>query len=192
MNPIKAMSSLVASLAIALISPHALAGLSYETVDVPDTMVGVDRMKYVYHLDGAFTQFYGFNLIYDPAQYAALDITVPLGSDWAPSITQPDALAPLTGLVSHAALIDITDATATFEVEFDWLGTGIPGSQPYEIFDDFFNVVTTARTTPFGATPPDPTVPEPGTLTLAAAALLALSSQRLRRRVPAPSPITHA
>lgn len=175
---------------MALISPVASAGLSYEAVDVPDTVLGVDRMKYVYHLDGAFTAFNGFNLLYDPALYANLAITLPLSTtDWSQTVTDP---APGDGLVSSFALADIADATATFEVEFDWLGTDMPGSQPFELFDDMFNVVDTARTTPFGATPPDPTVPEPGTLALAAAALLALSSQRRRRRAPVPTPITHA
>ena len=129
-------------------------------------------------------------LLYDPARYANLAITLPLSTtDWSQTVSE---FAPLDSLVSSLALVDIADATATFEVEFDWLGTGMPGSQPFEIFADGFDIVTTARTTPFGTTPPDPTVPEPGTLVLTAAALLALSSQGLRRRATAPTPITHA
>ena len=173
------MLTLILSLVMAFISPQSFAALTYEAVDVPDPVAGVDRMKYVYHLNGAFPTFYGFNLIYDSSHYANLDVTVPLGSDWfgLPPI-QPDASAPLDGLLTYTAQTDIADATSTFEVEFDWLGSGTPGSQPYEIFDDGFNIVSTARTTEFGVN----TVPEPATLALVVTALLALLMRHFRRR----------
>ena len=181
----KVMSTLTLSLAMVLISPQSFAALTYEAVDVPDTVAGVDRMKYVYHLNGTFPTFYGFNLIYDSSRYANLDVTVPLlGSDWAQLLIQPDAGAPLDGLLTYTALTDIADATSTLEVEFDWLGVGMPGSQPYEIFDDGFNIVSTARTTEFGAN----TVPEPATLALVVTALLALLMRHGRRR-PATLPL---
>lgn len=184
----KITSALMLALAMTFLSSQSVAALSYEAVDVPDPVFSVDRMKYIYHLDGAFPLFHGFNLIFDSSLYANLDVTVPLGPDWQQLIVAPDPAAPLDGLLISTALVDLADANAAFEVEFDWTGNGTPGAQPYEIFDDGFNVVSTARTAAFGAT----AVPEPATLALVVAGLLALLIPASRRRAFPALPVVRA
>lgn len=184
----KITSALMLALAMTFMSSQSVAALSYEAIDVPNTVVGFDRMKYIYHLDGAFPPFHGFNLIFDSSLYANLDVTLPLGSDWQQLLVAPDPAAPLDGLLISTALADIADATAIFEVEFDWTGNGTPGAQPYEIFDDGFNIVSTARTVAFGAT----NVPEPATLALVVAGLLVLLMRASRRRAFPALPVVRA
>lgn len=180
MTPKKIMSVLLLGIAMTLVTHRVNAtALSYETVDVPDMIVGVDRLKYIYHLDGTFATFYGFNLIYDSAHYADLDVVVPLDpSLWFSSITAPDPLVPLDGLLSYMALADIADASTTFEVEFSRTGTGPPGSQPYELFDDSFNIIASSRTTTLATN-----VPEPPTLSIMFAGLFLLLRLVMRRPV---------
>lgn len=173
---------LVLGIAMTIGSHSTNAALKYEAVDVPDTIIGVDRMKYTYHLDGAFTAFQGFTLIYDSTLHANLSVTTPLGVDWDQVISQPGLPGTFDGLQFNTALADIADATATFEVEFGWSGIGLPGSQPYELFDDQFNLISASRTTPFAVMA---SVPEPDTLLLVLAGLLLLRRQTQRRSVPA-------
>lgn len=172
---------LVLGIAMMIASHRANAALTYEAVDVPDTIVGVNRMKYTYHLDGAFTAFQGFTLIYDSMRYANLAGTTPLGAEWDQVIIQPGLPGTFDGLQFNTALANIVDATATFEVEFDWSGVGLPGPQPYEVFDDQFNLISASRTTPFAVVA---SVPEPDTLFLVLAGLLLLLRRGQRRSVP--------
>jgi len=176
------MTMLMLVIAITMTSHRANAALQYEAVDVPDTIIGVNRMKYVYHLDGAFTALQGFTLIYDSTLYANLAGTTPLGSEWDQVISQPGSPGTFDGLQINTALADITDATATFEVEFDWNGSGLSGSQPYELFDDQFNLISASRTTAFAEVV---NVPEPDTVLLVLAGLLLLRRQAQLRSLRA-------
>jgi hypothetical protein len=178
------MATLSLSILTAIATPHASAGLTYEIVDVADPTPAVNRVKTIYHLDGAFAMFGGFNVLFDPALYANVTLTSPLGPDWfAITFQQPDAGLGLDGILNYLALNDIADATAAFEVEYDYLVAGVPGPQPYELYDASLNV-TAARTTAFGAV----AVPEPATSALILAGLLLLSRRHAwRQRAVAPA-----
>lgn len=158
-------------------SLRANATLTYEVADGTDTIVGVDRMKYIYHLDRAFAAFCSLNLIYDSARYADLDIVLPLGPEWFDSITEPDPAVPLDGLLTYTTQPQIADATAIFEGESTWTVIDTPGSQPSEIFDDAFNTIASSRTTAFVAS-----APESATLALMFAGLLMLLRRPVKRR----------
>jgi hypothetical protein len=126
----------------------AHADMRFTLIDLPDADGAPDTMQYVYEFTDAFTAGAGFNLIYSPARYAAVQLTVPLDDTWFPSIVQPDAAAPLDGLLSYMTLSDSTAGPMTFTVTFTNVGTGLPGAQPYEFFDDSFNIVASGQTVP--------------------------------------------
>lgn len=174
-----ALITFLLSMTIIFSSQHADASLLYEVVDVPDTIVGVDRMKITYHLGGTFAPFFGFNLIYDYGNYTDVSVISPLGPEWFQSITAPAPAAALDGLLTYMALTSIADASAVFEVEFNWTGIGTPGSQPIELFDDAFNIIESSRTTALVAS-----VPEPSTLALMFAGLLLPRFFRRRPAIP--------
>jgi len=131
----------------------AHAAIQYQLIDIPDPVGSPDTMELVYQVDNAFTAFSGFNLIYSPAQFADLQLTVPLDANWFPSLSQPDAGAPFDGLLSYQALTDLPAGIRTFTVTFTNVGGGKPGAQTYELFDESFNVVSSGQTTPMAAVP---------------------------------------
>lgn len=180
----RAISTLILSLLMAF-GAHRANAVSFEVVDLPDTVVGIDLMKYVYHVDGAFDTFHGFNILFDPARYADLTVITSLGVNWDHVLAQPDPVAPLDGVVSSTALSSIADATGTFEIGFTRLGVGTPGPQPVELFDDSFNVTGTSVSTAFVSD-----VPEPSTYGLMLAGLLVLARAIKRPAFAAPTAIT--
>jgi len=129
---------------------------------------GPNRWSYAYQLSGNFGSSEGINLLYPAVDYADLDLTEPpdLG-DWSSLLTQPDPAFPADGLLGINAMAVLSPIDLRFTVEFTWLGSGRPGDQPFEVVDDFFNVVAIGRTT----LPDQHGVPEPGSLLLAGVAL---------------------
>ena len=178
----KIVPVLLLGMVMTLAAHRAEAGLTYQATDLHTAGVTAgERWKYIYHVDGAFNQFEGFNLLYDANLYANLAFTSKtLSSDWLQGITDP-LLGPPTadGQVTNTAQKDIANASADFEVAFDWTGISNPGSQPYELFDANFNV-TPSRTTSTGASVP---VPEPATLPLVLAGLLLILRNIKRRQL---------
>lgn len=147
--------------------------LSYEVADL-----GAANFKYVYHVDGSFTDTQGFTLLYSPALYSNLSIVKSLGSNWDQVIsTQPSS--GLDGLLITSALFNIPAASGTFAVSFKWAGGAAPGAQAFEIFDGL-DVTSSGFTTAFVSG-----VPEPSTYVLMFAGLLAVvAAATLRRRAP--------
>jgi hypothetical protein len=84
-----------------------------------------------------------FTLWYDYGLYSNLTIetTTPLNTAWSERIFDPYRLPPLTPFHGfYDALASDTGIAAGqwvsgFAVSFDWLGSGVPGSQRYEILD---------------------------------------------------------
>lgn len=58
--------------------------------------------------------------------------------NWDSLVTQPDVLLPANGFYDSLALVSGIAPNASlsgFSVAFDFLGSGTPGSQPYDIID---------------------------------------------------------
>lgn len=173
-------SSLISALSCLLLCLPSSATLAltveYTALDLPDVTPGVDRWQYAYTVSaGGFVPFGGLSLLYAPALYAGLAVsTEPAAADWmTPSLViDPDPGLAADGVVTLTALTNV-DA-ASFVVDFDWLGTGSPGAQGFEKFDDFFTTVASGQTTAAGSVVD---VPTPGAL-----ALLLGGSLWVRRR----------
>lgn len=171
------LNSALRCILLALSSPAAFAiTVHYTALDLPDVLPGVDRWQYAYTVSaGGFVPFGGLSLLYAPALYAGLAVsTEPDAADWmTPSLViDPDPGLAADGVVTLTALTNVD--TASFVVDFDWLGTGSPAAQGFEQFDDFFTTVASGQTTAAGSVAD---VPAPGTL-----ALLLGGSLWVRRR----------
>lgn len=162
------------------------------------TPLGGNVYEYVYSIYNNGTlpgngpvQF--FDIDFDTSLYSNLQISTPssFDSQWSQAI--------LAGGVGYPAAFDVCAAPASssscppflsggipvnttlagFSVTFDWLGTGTPGSQPFEVYDSNFDRVQSGETA----------TPEPSSLCLVAlsAFFLAACGIRLRRSKPTPS-----
>jgi len=115
-----------------------------------------------------------FSIFFELGLYESLSVAAtPEG--WDGLVAQPDAEIPDDGFFDAIALSDgIAAGTelSGFSVRFDWLGTGIPGSQAFDIVDPL-----SLETIESGQT-----VPEPGALALVLAGLGLVAERRVRRR----------
>ncbi len=95
----------------------------------------------------------------------------PPAAAWNELVAQPDPLLHDAGFydaLRKTAGIPLGGAVSGFAVQFDWLGSGSPGGQPFDIIDPVtFQPVYSGTT-----------LPEPGT----AAVLGLLAAASLRRR----------
>jgi hypothetical protein len=183
-------SSRLSSIALSaglLLSICASRGLSttiqYQATDINPT-VGLWQYNY-FVSDTTFTVNEGFTIFFDYHSFSNLQNPQPAASsDWNAIALQPDLNLPDNGAYDALALVNNPPLTATFQVQFDWFGSGAPGSQPFTInqFDSAGNLVTvleTGNTVPL--TPPS-TVPEPraGLLFIVGAGALLLSRRGRR------------
>lgn len=174
-RPLATLRAVAASVALLASSVVAWAGpaVSYTATDLPDITSGVDLWRYDYTVTGPVDQYGGVTLRFLYGQYSELMLTSSDSKvDANASPTEPD---PLFGdglaTVSFPTLGGLGAAdTASFQVDFTWLGTGTPGAQPYEVFNADFIQVVSSNTTMTGAL----TVPEPSGIALLAVALAAL------------------
>lgn len=126
-----------------------------------------------------------FTVFFDVGVYENLVLAdAPAG--WDPLAIQPDTLLPADGFYDALALISgVAPGTslAGFSVQFDFLGTGTPGAQPFTIVDPFtFETVDSGSTQLADGIV---AVPEPGSFWLLLAGLVCLSIfPNLRRVVP--------
>jgi hypothetical protein len=165
----------VSLLALAAGSARAVE-VSYSVQDVVDTQLGHDRWRYEYRLDAfPFAAGYGFTVYFDPELYTALQTGLPApGSDWDAIVRESDAGLGSDGFYDAEALFDDPSADAVFRVSFEWLGTGTPGEQAFEVRepDPSFAVEQSGTTV----------VPEPATLVQHASAVLSLAALARRGR----------
>jgi hypothetical protein len=130
-----------------------------------------------------------FAINFDTALFdeTSINITSVGSPDWVAGVlfglpgepAQVDVYAPQPG--DALGLGGVLDGLT---VTVDWLGTGTPGAQGFLVYDPLTLVVLlTGDTVPAGTPPPPNGVPEPGSLGLAAAALVMLvGAGRVRRR----------
>ncbi|HLJ17643.1 MAG TPA: PEP-CTERM sorting domain-containing protein [Bryobacteraceae bacterium] len=154
--------------------------IEYEALNVTP---GQDLWQYNYFVSGTtFAVNEDFTIFFDYHNFSNLQNPQPtVSSDWNVIDLQPDLNLPDNGAYDALALVDNPSLTTTFQVQFDWLGSGTPGSQPFSInqFDSAGNLVAVVETG--NTVPVTSTVPEPGAGLLFIAGIGALL---LLRRAP--------
>ena len=164
-------------LLLVFVSTGRAAFVTYAATDVADTLPGQDLWEYAYTVGLAdFSAGEGFTVSFDRHLYALLQSPPPfVNANWDPLTIQPDLALNSNGFYDALALRDNPSLADPFKVQFVWLGSGQPGSQPFTIYDRQFQVIAQGST-----------VPEPSTLLIGfciPAALLLTCRSRVSRRV---------
>ncbi len=148
--------------------------VTYQAVDLVDTVPGADRWRYDYALSGDLGEFEGVTLLFDVASFRTLQVVAaPDPAGLSSFLEQPSPVLSADGLYTLSAERPIAAERFGFALAFDWVGRGSPGSQPYELFDADFNLTGSGLTAP---------VPEPASASLLMLALSALALLLRRRR----------
>lgn len=167
-----------AFLLLCLISPQlrAQGQILYAATDLVDTTPGSDLWQYDYTLSGiTFQANEGFSVFFDSAVYRNLQSFPPaVSADWNVLSVQPDVLLSAPGFYDALAVHNLPSPSSGHRITFVWMGQGMPGTQPFTVYNTDFS------TRSFGQTMP---VPEPRTVWLIAAGLpLFLGWQRVVHR----------
>jgi hypothetical protein len=156
----------------ATLQSAAATGIQYST-----TSLGGSSWRYDYVVtNDSLASLDEFAIHFDPASFADLvHLASPAG--WSTTVLQPgpgagvfDSLGVDAGIANGASL-------GGFSVSFTFLGTGTPGSQPFDIIDPFVVPPTILQS---GVTT---LVPEPAAALMLPAGLLALWMARRRTGV---------
>jgi hypothetical protein len=132
-----------------------------------------------------------FTVWFDYTLYENLAVTSSL-SDWDEIAIPTDTTIPDDGFYDAYALFSgiAPGASETgYFVSFDWLGTGTPGSQPFDIVDPITYDTLDSGDTSLASAP----IPEPSTVFLMGIGLvgLAVVSLRFKRQKLAPFKVRH-
>lgn len=149
-------------------APSAAATtIVYEATDLTDIVMGEDLWKYTYYVS-AFAGA-GFTVLFDYQRYTSLESPPPVvNGDWDPITFQPDPLFPDDGAYDAFALSSTPSLADPFEVSFVWLGPGLPGDQPFVVYNQSFQTIESGQTA----------VPDPSTGMLLAVGLIGLARCR--------------
>jgi hypothetical protein len=192
MEVVMLFRSYVVCVALLLLPSHAV-GASI-LIDYTVTQVGTTGNTYIYNYtvdnNGTLPGMAAvelFDIVFDPALYQETSLTNitpdPLNSEWTPTIlfSVGGASPPEFDAESETGGIAAGTSVSGFEVEFDWLGQGLPGVQPFEI-----DSPSNFSTIQIGVTQPLPAVPEPATGSSLLGALLACGAWMARREFVKP------
>ncbi len=172
MNRIFPLGALLASLTLLASSANAIqitSGL---------TSLGGNQYRYTYTVEndgstGAAVEL--FDIFFDPALYdeSSLAITTsdPPASDWDELILASGILLPAAyDVFALAGGIPIFGSESGFAIDFVWLGTDAPGTQPFSIYDPLTFELLESGITSFDS----PSIPEPSPIILVMTAFLML------------------
>lgn len=149
---------IVLSLAVVFLTEAASFGVPETLILYDVTDLGSQRWQCTYDVVnislpepvGAFTIWFDFDL-YDNLTVTTLD---PPAAEWHEVFWQPNVVLQQDGGYYASALtsgVGIGQTVGGFTINFDWLGSGEPGSQFYEIIDPH-----TFETIDSGLTVPEP------------------------------------
>ncbi|HXG48643.1 MAG TPA: PEP-CTERM sorting domain-containing protein [Methylomirabilota bacterium] len=157
---------------------HAQGTIFFQTLDLADSTPGQDLWQYTFRVaDRGFTSGQGFSVFFDEQLYRALQNPGPLvNPEWSVLVVQPDLVLPDAGFFDAQAMQNAPSLSAEFSVQFVWLGEGAPGAQPFTIYDTDYSTLVSGFTV----------VPEPTSLGLLVAGLLAWAGWRGMSRVRRP------
>lgn len=132
------MSSVTAQAAIVNVSFTDLGGSQY----LAD--IAVEN-------DGSPASISGFTLYFDETRFTNLALTAS-PTAWDSLLIQPDLGLPAAGFLDSFVIDPLTalslgQAQAGFQVSFDYIGLGLPGSMAFDITDGDFNVLFSGFTT---------------------------------------------
>ena len=163
--------------------PSAMAyQITYDAMDLPDVNIGQDLWQYTYQVSNyTFDANHGFTIYFDyNLPFSNIQSPPPVvNSDWDVITWQPDITLPDDGAYDALALTNNASLTDPFTVEFDWAGIGAPGSQFYEIHDEFFQTVGIGDTVDMNQATP---VPLPSTLLLLGSGFIGWRATRKKQR----------
>lgn len=159
-------------------------------IGVQVTNLGSNSYRDTYSISGFASPDVELDIYFDPALYGTLSNGVAQpSSDWNLLLFQPNNPPGAFGDYSLAANVANPSLAGPFSVDFAFLGSGQPGSQPFQIFELAQNSQLagvpcdsagdfTCATTPQGASG----IPEPASFSLVAAGVLIGSVLRTARR----------
>ena len=187
-------TKLYAALTVAIVSLGLWIGkpqaANASMIEYQATNVSGNTWQYDYYVSGFdFLANYTFGVSFDYQTYQNLQnpAVSPAPALWDVLSIEPDTILLLQGQFYGSALVDHPSTTLPFMITFDWLGVGDPGSQPFDIFDDMFTVVSSGVTTlrqivqpPSPPPPPPVAIPSPITPYLILIGFMALMFARKR------------
>ncbi len=164
---------------IALSTALLVTGTSFADVsaviEYDLTKLGGGQWQYEYRVRNTSTTdtIKEFTIWFDQSLYDNLSAATqtPVSSSWSELVSQPDEWISLDGFYDA---LNTTGGIAPgandgyFAVNFDWLGDGVPGVQPFEIIDS----VT------FETLYSNVTIPEPTTLFIIGVGVILCGSRR--------------
>ncbi len=175
---------LLALAVCAAVLPARAAVIDYQLV-----ALGGSSYRYLYSVtnDGTLpgaAPITEFDLQFDPLLYDESSLTItsaaPITAGWSELLLSSAPGVPATyDALANGAGIAPGSTVSGFAVDFTWLGGGLPGSQPFDIWDPASNALIAQGTTGTTVAP----VPLPSTVWILACGLTGLAG--LARRRPA-------